>query len=394
MFQPKVFQPKYQRSVCALALAGALSSVGFAAHADGGDDDAKDKWDDHVKTVFVVAMENHNWTQPATFTDRQQIFMNPAAPFVNSLVNGTSGISEHVAYATAYVNAGTGVHPSELNYIWAEAGTNLGVVNDHDPYHSDCTADTVQITDQHLSAFLTKAGKTWRSYQEDTDVDITNAPLPKNSWTVPLFSVRGVFTGPALNAYNYSRQYYYAAKHNPMVLFADTNGGCNTTTSNSMRLQYAPLHQLGLDLETDTVADYNWITPNQFNNMHTAVSTNYGVFTGDAARIAQGDNFLARIVPLIMASHAYRQHGLIVLWWDETEGGDTPDYTVPFIIISPEAHENMRGKPYSSTIRYSHSSFLRTMQEIFDVDPSKGYPWLGDALNATDLSDLFEVDAK
>jgi hypothetical protein len=30
------------------------------------------------------------------------------------------------------------------------------------------------------------------------------------------------------------------------------------------------------------------------------------------------------------------------------------------------------------------------MQEIFRVDPSNGYPWLGDAENAKDLSDLFK----
>ena len=34
--------------------------------------------------------------------------MNPQAPFINSLVNGTSGISEQVAYATNYINAGVG----------------------------------------------------------------------------------------------------------------------------------------------------------------------------------------------------------------------------------------------------------------------------------------------
>jgi hypothetical protein len=44
----------------------------------------------------------------------------------------------------------------------------------------------------------------------------------------------------------------------------------------------------------------------------------------------------------------------------------------------------------ANTIEYSHSSFLRTLQEIFGVEPSRGFPWLGGALNATDLSDLFE----
>ena len=385
----------YRRSVLALAVAGALASGGFRAHADGRRDERHERGDDDrgVKTVFVIAMENHNWTQPATQTSPQQIFLNPAAPFINSLVNGTSGISGQVASANAYVNAGTGVHPSEPNYIWAEAGTNFGVFNDDSPYHADCTADTVQTTDQHLSAFLTKARRTWRSYQEDTDVDAANAARPESAWTVPLFSTSGVFASPGLNASNYSRQFNYAAKHNPMVFFSDTSGGCDTTPSNTMRLQYAPLQQLALDLQNDAVADYNWITPNQFNDMHTTLATNYGVFTGDAARIAQGDNFVARAVPLIMASEAYRHHGAIVLWWDESEGGDSPAQTLPFIVISKDAHGNVGGAPYSNAIQYSHSSFLRTMQEIFGVSPRTGYPWLGDAANAADVSDLFKPHA-
>src|SRR5215475_3136077 len=148
-----------------------------AAAADGGP----------IKTVFVIAMENHNWTQPATQTSPQPVFLNPYAPFINSLVDGSSGISSEVAYAAHYINSGVGVHPSEPNYIWAEAGTNFGVNNDDTPYHADCSPDTVQNTNQHLSAFLTVARKSWKSYQEDTNVDDTDKPLPASSWTVPLF---------------------------------------------------------------------------------------------------------------------------------------------------------------------------------------------------------------
>jgi phosphatidylinositol-3-phosphatase len=150
-----------------------------------------------------------------------------------------------------------------------------------------------------------------------------------------------------------------------------------------------------LDLQTDEVADYNWITPNQFNDMHSGLSNGYGGAPGspdktDAGRIAQGDNFLARIVPLIMASDAYKHHGVIVLWWDESEGGDTPSFTLPFIVISKDAHENVGGLPFASHVEFSHSSTLRTMQEIFDVDPASGYPWLGAAATADDLSALFK----
>jgi hypothetical protein len=344
-----------------------------------------------VKKVFVIALENHNWTQPNTQTHPQQVFQNPAAPFINSLVNGTSGISKQVAYANAYINAAKGDHPSEPNYIWAEAGTNFGVNNDHNPYHDDCTPDTVQTTDKHLSAFLTKAKKSWKSYQEDTDVDTTNTILPMSKWIVPLFSKSGSFTSPGLNAYNYSNQYNYAAKHNPMVYFTDTNGGCDTSTSNKLRLRYAPLQQLALDLANNKVADYNWISPDQYNDMHTSLVNGFGQYpNSDSAQIAQADNFLGRIVPMIMTSKAYQDHGMIVLWWDESEGGDDPSRTIPFIVISKDVHKNVNGKPYSNTTQYSHSSFLRTMQEIFNVDPPHGYSWLGDAANATDLSDLMK----
>src|SRR5262249_15339482 len=110
----------------------------------------------------------------------------------------------------------------------------------------------------------------------------------------------------------------------------------------------------------------------------------------DRANIAQGDNFLARVVPLIMSSEAYQDHGVIVLWWDESENGDTAAQTIPFIIISDDAHENVHGVPLASQTEYSHSSCLRTMQEIFDVEPSSGYPWLGAAATAHDVSALFK----
>src|SRR5215831_21141293 len=127
-----MIQMKHQWSAGALAIAGALVWSGLTAHADLRDDDQDNGG---RRTVFVVAMENHNWTQPATTTNPQPVFMNPDAPFINGLVNGTSGISDQVAYATNYINAGVGVHPSEPNYVWVEAGSALNSLGtDADPY--------------------------------------------------------------------------------------------------------------------------------------------------------------------------------------------------------------------------------------------------------------------
>jgi phosphatidylinositol-3-phosphatase len=368
-----------------------------------------------IKTVFVIAMENHNWIQPDNkFAGRlQQIYLNRAAPFINSLVDGSAhavingkevGISGQVSYATAYHNVlarsdgdNPHIHPSEPNYMWAEAGTNFGVHNDHDPYAE--TGGTNQSTTEHLSSYLTAVGKNWKSYQEDIDLiqdetgQRTNTPLPKDLWTVPLTSFSGFFA-TGTNAFNGSAQYNYAAKHNPMVFFADANGGNDATANNPLRAHYAPLQQLMTDLANNTVADYNWITPNQYNDMHSELRGGYKGLKGDSANIKQGDDFLSQLIPIIMASKSYKNDGAIIIWWDEAESdgqfGDNADdfnHTLCEIVISPLAHRNVKGIPYASPMNLTHSSDLRTMQEIFGAGPL-----LGDAANADDLSDLFEPD--
>lgn len=175
-----------------------------------------------IQTVFVIAMENHNWTQPDSQASPGQVFGNPAAPYINSLVTPGNPNAVQTSYASNYRNSGVGIHPSEPNYIWAEAGSNLGVLNDNDPYGS---GGTNQTTNQSLSNYLQSSGQSWRSYQEDTDVNLSNnQALPKSQYTVPLSSFSGTFTA-GTNQYNGSNQYNYAAKHNPEVIFSSTNGG-------------------------------------------------------------------------------------------------------------------------------------------------------------------------
>jgi phosphatidylinositol-3-phosphatase len=343
---------------------------------------------DAIKTVFVIAMENHNWTQPATdSTAPFQIFNNPNAPFLNSLTNPASPNSAQVSFTTAYHNAlatpsgsNPSIHPSEPNYIWMEAGSNLGVLNDNQPFG---TGGTNQNTTNHFSSLLTRSGKTWKSYQEDIDTNAAGTVLPPGQWTSPITNRAGTYT-TVPNTFNGSRQFDYAAKHNPQIFFSDTNGGNDATPASPAAGKYAPLQQLFTDLNNKTVANYNWITPNQFNDMHTALTGGDKGLTGDAAEIKQGDDFLAQIVPIIMASQAYQDDGAIFLWWDESEGTNRDDFshTLPFFVISPLA----KGNAFSDSLNYTHSSTLRTLQEIFGVGP-----FLGDAARASDLSDLFQL---
>ncbi len=399
-------QPRSRIQPAALAAAALFAGIAAPAGAQVS----------RVGDVFYIAMENTNWTQP-TGQSIQQIFGNPAAPWLNALVNGTLAttvdgqtITSQTAYAAAYHNvlstptgSNPSIHPSEPNYLWMEGGTNYGVLNDNQPFG---TGGTNQSTTQHLSSYLVQAGVGFRSYQEGIDLaknasgQLTNTVLPQNQWTSPITNASG--TSPAyINPYNGSNQFDYAVKHNPMAFFTDTNGGNNSTPGNPAAKFYAPLEQLHADLTNNTVARYNWITPDQFNDMHTGLA---GGFTyngvtyaaGTAAeKIAQGDSFLSKIVPMIMTSQAYQNNGAIVLWWDESEGTNADSFatTIPEIVISKLAHPNVGGVPYASPVNLTHSDDLRTLQDVLGVGPANGFAYLGDAVNAQGIGDLFAPGA-
>src|SRR6516225_8194444 len=58
------------------------TSRGALSTGDGNDNSQGDG----VQTIFVIAMEKHNWTQPDPTSSPQQILGNVAAPYINSLV--------------------------------------------------------------------------------------------------------------------------------------------------------------------------------------------------------------------------------------------------------------------------------------------------------------------
>ncbi len=274
----------------------------------------------NIKTVFVIVMENHNWSD---------ILGSTSAPYINQT------LLPQASYTQQYFNP-PGTHPSEPNYLWLEAGTSFGISNDDAPQSNH------QGTTDHLVSYLQQAGITWKAYVEG----ITGKVCP--------------LTGKGL----------YAPKHNPMVYFDDVTGNNNPNATYCIQHE-RPYNELQSDLQSNTVAQYNFITPNLCDDMHNTD----GCQTSDA--IKNGDTWLSKQIPMIMDSKAYKQGGVIFITWDEAEGGDHP---IGMIVLSPY----VKGGGYSNSIHYTHSSTLRTIQEIFNITPL-----LGDASKATDLSDLF-----
>jgi phosphatidylinositol-3-phosphatase len=251
-----------------------------------------------------------------------------SAPFLNSTLLPAA------SFATQYSNSG--LHPSEPNYLWLEGGTDYGIRDNDDP-----ALNHVPNRD-HLVSLLTQAGVSWKTYQEG--IDGTECPITSHG--------------------------LYAAKHNPFVFFDDVTDGNNPLSATCIA-HMRPLPELDADLGNGSVARYNFITPDLCNDMHDSS----GCATPDS--IANGDRWLADWIPRIRQSSAYLDGGAIFITWDESAPGDHP---IGFILLSPAG----KGSGYSNAIRYSHSSTLRTLQEIFAVGPL-----LCDAANAVNLSDLF-----
>jgi phosphatidylinositol-3-phosphatase len=280
-----------------------------------------------LRTVFLIMMENHNWSD---------IKQNSSAPYINQTLLPVS------SYAEQYYNP-PGIHPSEPNYLWLEAGTNFGVTTDDEPSVNH------QHTTQHFVTLLDQAGISWKSYQED--IDGTACPIQSSG--------------------------LYATKHNPMVFFDDVTD-TNDPNSSYCIAHVRPFSELATDLQNNTQARYNFITPNLCNDMHNTCP-----LLNDS--VLQGDTWLSQHIPIILNSQVYQNGGIVFITWDEGEGIlpiVTSDGPIGLIVLSP----NAKGKGYSNTIHYTHSSTLRTLQEIFGVTPL-----LGDATNATNLSDLFQI---
>jgi len=276
--------------------------------------------------VFLIVMENTDWSS---------IKGSASAPYINSLL-------PIAAHAEQYYNPPNN-HPSLPNYLWLEAGTNFGISSDPDP-SGPYQPPAQHPSSPHLANLLDTAGISWKTYQEDEG--------------------SGAYDGS--DCPNYAEGNRYDVNHNPFVYFTDVTN--NTTYC---KAHVRPYSAFLTDLASNTVPRYNFIVPDLCHDMHENISCS------QSNRILFGDTWLSTEVPKILASQAYLNNGALFIVWDEGASGDGP---IGMIVLSPKA----KGGGYANSIAYDHSSTLRTIQEIFGVNPM-----LGEAATASDLRDLF-----
>ncbi len=278
--------------------------------------------------VFLIVLENHNWLGTGGISG------SPQAPYINQTLVPISSVANN------YFNP-PGNHPSLPNYLWLEAGQNFGVHSDGEP------SQFQQSTHAHLSELLQNAGVRWRAYAES--ISGSTCPLLPEG---PVDSTGGQV---------------YQPRHVSQLYFDDmTSGGSRTSAYCIAHIR--PLAELGSDLKSGAIGRYNVITPNMCDDGHDTCGGN---------AIAHIDNWLKTTLPTILNSSQYKAGQVTVfITADEAANGDGP---IPFLAVGRGVKHG-----YKNEVRYTHSSLLRTLEEMFKVGPL-----LGAAAHAPDLKDLF-----
>jgi phosphatidylinositol-3-phosphatase len=280
--------------------------------------------------VFLIVLENKNWTGTGGIDG------NPAAPYINHT------LLPMAAVANNYFNP-PGIHPSLPNYLWMEAGRNFGIYADGLP------SEFHQSTHAHLTELLRNAGIPWRAYQEAIYGNVC-----------PLYPE---------GAFDANGGQLYQPRHLGAIYFDDVTNGRNPHSAYCVA-HVRPLSELAGDLRNNSVGRYNVITPDMCHDGHDSCG---------GSEVGHIDSWLHGFLPLIFDSVQYRSGRVIIfVATDEARNGDGP---IPFLALG---HGVKHG--YRNEIRYTHSSLLRTLEEIFHVGPL-----LGRAAYATDLRDLLST---
>lgn len=222
-----------------------------------------------------------------------------------------------------------------------EAGTNAFAdhtfTTDDPPSMENSTGEP-----NHLVTQLAQIGADWTSYQEGLDAATGACPI----------------TGDG----------FYRPRHNPFVFFRDVAGTPPSPTAPTCAAHHRPLSALAGDLAADSVSAYAFITPDLCNSGHGQS----GCPSSNDPQSA--DRWLEQSLPPLLA-FANAHDGVVFIVWDEGAGSDL----LPFIAVGPHVKAG-----YASPVAFSHSSLLKSLEEIL------GVPILPTVRPANDFSDLFE----
>lgn len=342
--------------LAALALvATLLSVVGFSPARAAGASPA-------IGHVFVINLENKGFDTTWGPTS--------AAPYLSKTLRAQGNL------LTNYYGIG---HVSLDNYIAQISGQGPNIQTNTDcqvytnfislgittaPGQLLGTGCVYPTSVQTLPGQLDAAGVTWKGYMDDMGTACRH---------------------PALNSQDQTQSAkvgdQYATRHNPFMYFHSIIDNASYCASHVV--DYS---NLANDLKQEsTTPALSYITPDLCNDGHDAPCVD-----GRPGGLTSADAWLQAQIPMIMASPAYKDNGVIIITFDESDGpqsdataccGETgnlnsllPGLTgmgggrVGALVLSKYA------TPGSTTATpYNHYSLLRSLEDIFGVKNHLGY---------------------
>jgi hypothetical protein len=436
----------------AAALGLAFSLLAAPMFANEGD---VPKGVPHLDHVFVIMMENHGY---------QQVIDNPNEPYLNSLiankkvnlatnyfavghpsltnyleiVGGSNfGIRSDNApswhditctpnLSTGIVNADDGggaalaPGPFDSGTVCPIAGTGLDAVTPavdnwnevtlpDFPYLADIdgvkSVPAASTTGKTIGDQLVRAGKSWKTYQEDLPLTGADKVNYSNGTASNLtdFSLLAPLTSSSVVQ-------AYAVKHNPFAYFKSVQEGTAFGNSLSNIVGFEGPGGLYSDLGSGDVPSLAFIAPSQCNDQHGRGNGDAfcafdpgagpnGVTNGTQANlnpglILQGDTTIEQLVTAIKSSPVWHDgRSAIVIVWDENDysGINTPPPNGLFpsqnqnkVVLTVETNSEA-GEGVQSGAYYNSFSLLKSLEAGF------GLPCLNHACdnNVSVMRDLF-----
>jgi phosphatidylinositol-3-phosphatase len=385
-----------------------------------------------VRHVFVILLENKNYSD--TFgTSTQDPYLRQTLLPMGALLTQYYGTG-HVSLDN-YISLISGQAPTRDTADDCLPGL-IGAVGNFNDVTQTGTAANGQVIatggciySTHIKTLvdqISAVGLRWKGYMED----MGNDPM-RESPTCGHPDI-GVATDHTNTAEAPSAAVpqgdAYATRHNPFVYFH------SIIDSRICKERVVNLNQLPADLaRAAATPNLVFITPNLCNDGHDGAGTgapNTLCANGNPGGLTSADAFLQTWVPRILASPAYRQDGLLIITFDEsnytqsvhagssgqtivdiTFAGETCCHQQPgpnlsgvrpattTVLNTPKLVENLVIQGFGgdrigavllspfivpgskSDTQYNHYSLLRSLEDIFHVshlgyaadDPSHGY---------------------
>jgi phosphatidylinositol-3-phosphatase len=253
----------------------------------------------------------------------QHVIGNGRLPYVNRIARRCGLATKFFAEA----------HPSLPNYVAMTSGGTQGVTGD----------SSGPLSADNIYAQVKRSGRQWRHYAFGMPTNCDRQDSPSSDRAI------------------------YTARHQSPIYYRNLAGDCArwdvgvgdpTKVEDPNDVRTSPLASA---LNTNTLPAFATLEPTDDGGDSSA---------GGEVDPVKGDAFLARWIPRITASAAYRRgRTAIFITWDEPDdfGSNAPRHTIATIVIAPTV-------PAGVTVgtRFDHYAMLRTTEQLLGLRPFLG----------------------